>query len=90
MGWRNLEIDHLIIGELITRPATRGDDQHIASPPGPTDTESPLTRISAGIRGIMRNRSDRETAPRRGGEGTGGNRDDSRRATATELRADRN
>lgn len=65
MGWRNLEIDHLLIGELITRPATCGDDQRIA-PSGPTETEKPAdTDVSGLPRDHETSIPDRKTAPRR-------------------------
>jgi hypothetical protein len=88
MGWRNLEIDHLIIGELITRPATGTDDQRIAPPTGPTDTEEPAdTDVSGQPWDHEASIRDRNAAPRRGGEGTGGNGGDSGTPAATELRA---
>lgn len=41
MGWRNLEIDHLIIGELIAHRYDVRDDQLNAAASGVSDTETP-------------------------------------------------
>ena len=70
MGWRNLEIDHLVIGELITRRYETGDGQFNEPTPGLSDTETPAdTDVSGAPRDDGAVDSVQETVPHSHGAG---------------------